>query len=375
MEIDRYMGKQRTPAILVLENGEVFEGYSFGYEGDAFGEVCFNTSMTGYQEIITDPSYNGQIVTMTYPMIGNYGISDELNQSDKIQASALIVKEYVGRARNHYSKKDLSEFLKENKIPGLERIDTRRLVLTLRNEGAMRGGIFTGQSYQPEMLEKVKSTPSMGGLDLASGVGTKEIYPFGNHSGKKFKIGVFDFGVKTNILKYLDEAGFAVEVLPPRTTLEEAEAKGYHCYFMSNGPGDPEPLDYAVGTIRRLIEKDRPVFGICLGHQLIGLASGRKTYKLKFGHRGGNQPVRDHSTGKVEITSQNHGFAVSDENTAGIRVTQINLNDHTIEAFRDNEKPVLSVQYHPEASPGPNDAKHLFADYYGMVEEYYRTRA
>lgn len=365
------MIKNRTPAVIVLENGETFTGKSFGYETDGFGEVCFNTSMTGYQEILTDPSYNGQIVTLTYPMIGNYGINKEYSQSAKIQATGLIIKEYVGNPSNFMSEKALHEFLIEQKIPAIERVDTRRLVLTLRNAGAMRGGIFVGREYSSDMLDAVRALPQMSGLDLASGVSTDKPYVFGNPQGKKFRIGVFDFGVKTNILRNLDKVGFAVEVLPAKTDYETVVKMNFDCFFISNGPGDPEPLNYAVETIRKLMSDAKPIFGICLGHQLMGLASGRQTYKLKFGHRGGNQPVKDFATGRVEITAQNHGFAVRDVEVPDMKVSQINLNDKTVEGFKHKGLPILSVQYHPEAAPGPNDSLHIFSDFYRMVGDYY----
>lgn len=365
------MTTNRTTAILVLENGAIFNGFSFGYEKDSLGEVCFNTSMTGYQEILTDPSYKEQIVTLTYPMIGNYGINSEYNQSSHIQAQALIVKEYVDFPSNYSSQMSLSRFLKDNETPAMEGIDTRNLVLTLRSEGAMKGGVFVGRDYSPEMLEQVKSQPSMSGLDLASRVTTNAIYTYGNPENKRFKVGVFDYGVKTNILKNLDRAGFAVEVLPASTPIDVIRQRSYDCYFFSNGPGDPEPVEYAIATIRQLMEDNRPMFGICLGHQLLGLASGQKTYKLKFGHRGGNQPVKDFQTGRVEITAQNHGFAVESPKGEGYHVHQINLNDKTVEGFFHSEKKILSVQYHPEAAPGPNDSLHLFRDFYKMVEEFY----
>lgn len=368
------MAKSRIPAVLVLENGAVFHGRSFGAMKDSLGEVCFNTSMTGYQEILTDPSYKNQIVVLTYPMIGNYGVNPDYNQSTRIQTSGLIVKEYMDRPSNHVSQKNLGDYMTAGDTPGLEGIDTRKLVLMLRNEGAMRGGIFSGREYDPSMLEQVRSIPSMNGQDLAKDVTTKEPYTFGSHTGKRFRIAVIDFGVKTAILKNLDEAGFAVHVLPATTPTEALLSENYDCYFLSNGPGDPEPVSYGIETAKKIREEGKPVFGICLGHQIIGLASGRPTYKLKFGHRGGNQPVKDFNTGRVEITAQNHGFAVMDEGATDVPVTHINLNDKTIEGFKEESRPLISVQYHPEAAPGPNDAKHIFKDFYKIVEDYYAKR-
>lgn len=355
-------------SVLVLENGSVYEGLSFGSEQKGLGEVCFNTSMAGYQEILTDPSYLKQIVTLTYPMIGNYGIAAEYAQSNRIQASGLLVKQYVRRPSNYKSEMTLGDYLKKEGIPALQGFDTRKLTLEIRRQGAMRGGIFPNQSFSPTLLEEVRSLPKMDGLDLASIASTKEKYSFGSQTGKKYRIAVFDFGVKKHILELLDQAGFAVDVFPAKTN--PAELNDYHSYFLSNGPGDPEPLTYAIESAQKLIASHKPIFGICLGHQVLGLADGRKTYKLKFGHRGGNQPVKVFADGKVEITAQNHGFAV-EEGSGGMQVSHINLNDQTIEGFLDKERNILSVQYHPEASPGPNDAAHLFGDFYTMVEQYY----
>lgn len=365
------MFSKQTPATLVLENGSVYRGSSFGYEGPALGEVCFNTSMTGYQEILTDPSYYRQIVTMTYPMMGNYGVSDSLNESARIQCSALIVKQYVDRPSRFISQESLGAFLKRQQIPGLQGIDTRQLVLELRSAGAMRGGIFVGGDYQPEMLEQVLASPQMTGADLASLVSTKEKYSYGQHAGKRFRVAVLDFGVKTNILRMLDAAGFAVDVFPGTTSADDLLAADYHAFFFSNGPGDPQPLEYAVKTVRQIISKGKPSFGICLGHQIIGIADGHPSFKLKFGHRGGNQPVKNFASGRVEITSQNHGFAVRRNEQAGTQLTHINLNDQTVEGFASVERNLMCVQYHPEASPGPHDSAYLFDDFYQMTERFY----
>lgn len=358
-------------AVLVLENGTVFSGVSFGHEGVTLGEVCFNTSMSGYQEILTDPSYRRQIITMTYPMMGNYGVNEEENESSGIQAAGFVVKEYVPNPSNYVSQKSLGQFLKEYEVPGIQGMDTRKLVLMLRNEGSQRGGIFVGRDYDPEMLAQVKAQPSMQGLDLASEVTTKATYKFGDSVDKKFRVAVLDFGVKTNILRLLNQNGFDVQVFPAQTDFAELKAGNFDCYFLSNGPGDPEPLQYAVETAKALMDEGKPIFGICLGHQIIGLASGRTSYKLKFGHRGGNQPVKNFQTGRVEITSQNHGFAVAGERGGQVEVTHINLNDETIEGFRDSGRPIMCVQYHPEAAPGPHDAAYLFNDFYEMVENHY----
>lgn len=360
---------KKIRSVVVLENGDFFIGNLFGYPKKALGEVCFNTSMTGYQEILTDPSYYGQIVTMTYPMIGNYGIYEEYSQSHKIQCFGFIVKQYIKRPSNFISQMSLDEFLKYHQVPGIENIDTRKLVLTLRNHGVMRGGIFPDEGeFKPYMIEEVLQIPSMAGLDLTSFVTTTKPYIYSKTS-KKYKIAVLDFGVKRNILKYLDEAGFEVHVFPSNVSSDEI--KNFDCYFLSNGPGDPSAVHYAIENVKNILSFKKPLFGICLGHQILGLARGWKTYKLKFGHRGGNQPVMDILTQRVEITAQNHGFAVETKEQKDLQIIYVNLNDQTIEGFKDQNEPILSVQHHPEASPGPNDAKHIFKKFYNMVDQFY----
>lgn len=370
------MAVRGSLAVLVLENGSVFRGRSFGFESDSMGEACFNTSMSGYQEILTDPSYHRQIITMTYPMIGNYGIDPEVSESDRIYATGLIVKEYVDRPSNHTSQKTLSRFLIENRVPALDGIETRKLVLMLRNQGAQRSGIFMGE-YKPQMLDMVKSQKGMEGSDLASEVTTKMPYFFGDQKNKKYRVAVLDFGVKKNILRLLDRSGFAVEVLPAGTSQEILLEKKFDCYFLSNGPGDPEPLTGPIGLVKAILAQGKPVFGICLGHQLLGLANGSRTYKLKFGHRGGNQPVKNFESGRVEITSQNHGFAVLKESEAidRVKISHINLNDNTVEGMKDVSRNILSVQYHPEACPGPHDSEYLFQEFYKMADDYYASHA
>jgi carbamoyl-phosphate synthase small subunit len=361
----------KIKAVVVLENGDYFVGKMFGYPRKALGEVCFNTSMTGYQEILTDPSYFGQIVTMTYPMIGNYGINEEYSQSNQIQCSGFIVKKYVRKPSNFFSQMTLDEFLKKYKTPAVENIDTRKLVLTLRSKGVMRGGIFPDEGeFKQSMIEEVLSIPPMEGLDLTTKVTTSVPYQYSKNN-KKYKIAVIDFGVKRNILKYLDEAGFEVHVFPSFTRPEEI--KHFDSFFLSNGPGDPAATKYAIENVKEILNFKKPLFGICLGHQILGLARGWKTFKLKFGHRGGNQPVIDLRTKKVEITAQNHGFAVETKDKKDLVIIYINLNDKTIEGFKDRNFPILSVQHHPEASPGPNDSKHIFKDFYQMVENFYEN--
>ena len=357
-------------ALLILENGSIYKGFSFGYEINNIGEVCFNTSMSGYQEILTDPSYYRQIVTLTYPMIGNYGIDPDVSESDKIHVAGLVVKEYVPNPSNFTSCMSLAEFLRLNQVPGIQGLDTRKLVREIRSVGAMRGGIFMESEYKPEMMEQIKSMSPMKGSDLATSVSTPEKYIFGEHGDKKYRVAVIDFGVKTNILRMLDKAGFAVEVFPAKTPATELLSENFDCFFLSNGPGDPEPLQYAVETVKVLMESKKPIFGICLGHQLIGLAGGGTSYKLKFGHRGGNQPVKNLISGRVEITSQNHGFAI-EKSGGNAKLSHISLNDETVEGFLDEAGHIMCVQYHPEACPGPHDAAYLFDEFYNMVERYH----
>lgn len=347
----------------------MYEGESFGYEGEEVGEVVFNTSMAGYQEILTDPSYRKQIVTLTYPMIGNYGINPEDMESDRIQVSGLLVKEYVPIPSNFRSKENLSDFLRRFKIPAISGIDTRKLTRFIRSNGAPNGGIFISNEYKDSYLENVRQFPGIKGLDLAKVVSTSKPYEFGDTEGKQYSVAVYDFGVKTNILRKLNEAGFHVKVFPATTPVEELFRENFDAYFLSNGPGDPEPLDYAIHNTKKILEKKLPLFGICLGHQILGLALGKKTSKLKFGHRGGNQPVLNLITKKVEITSQNHGFAVVEDDISP-ETTHINLNDNTNEGISPGNLPVMSVQYHPESSPGPHDAEYLFGDFFEMVKNY-----
>lgn len=355
-------------AFLVLENGTVLEGTSFGANTNAIGEVVFNTSMAGYQEILTDPSYKGQLINLTYPMIGNYGINPDDMESDRIQASGLIVKEYVPRPSNFQSKETLGEFLIRFGVPAIQGIDTRKLTRIIRNSGAMNCGIFVSETYQESFLSEVKNAKSMEGLDLASVVTCEKPYVFGAHSPSKYKLAVYDFGVKRNILKLLDSAGFNVHVFPAKTDASELLSQNFDAFFLSNGPGDPGPLEYAKESAKKIMDAKVPLFGICLGHQIIGLALGKKTAKLKFGHRGGNHPVRNEETGKIEITSQNHGFHVLDDAGGDTPITRINLFDNTVAGLKRTGLPVMAVQYHPEACPGPNDSAYHFQEFYAMVE-------
>lgn len=371
---------QRSPAVLVLEDGSIFRGQSFGAAGESGGEVVFNTSMTGYQEILTDPSYSGQIVTMTYPLIGNYGINDEDTESSRIQVAGFIIKELSLITSNWRSKMPLEEWMKIQNVVGLLGIDTRALVRKLRNAGVMRGVLTTADCTESELREKVNQIPSMAGLDLVQSNTCEKFYGWGDrlhvyHQSPKFnknegeplKVIAFDFGIKNNILRHLTERGCQVKVVPAQTTAEDVLAENPDGIFLSNGPGDPEPVTYAVNTVKQLLGK-KPLFGICLGHQILGLALGGKTYKLKFGHRGANQPVKNLKTGKVDITSQNHGFAVDAKTLPGnVKETHINLNDNTTQGLECEELQCFSVQYHPEASPGPHDATHHFDRFLEMM--------
>lgn len=356
-------------AYLILEDGTEFKGKSFGYETDNLGEVVFNTSMSGYQEILTDPSYSGQIVTMTYPMIGNYGVNEEDIESDKVHVAGFIVKEYSKTYSNYRATTSLGDYLKKNKIAAIEGIDTRKLTRHIRDKGALKGGIFFEKAGA---VEKLKNHPSMEGLDLASTVSCKEPYIFGEFTGNRPLIGVFDFGVKFNILRLLNSSGFDVKVYPGNTPLENALNDGVKGVFLSNGPGDPNAVTYGKTLVEDITKKAIPAFGICLGHQMISLGLGAKTYKLKFGHRGANQPVQDNNSKKVEITSQNHGFAVdynSLKEKKEIYISFSNLNDKTIEGLKHKNLPLFSVQHHPEANPGPRDSQYLFDDFFKLVKE------
>jgi carbamoyl-phosphate synthase small subunit len=368
------------PAKLALEDGTVYTGRGFGAAGETFGEVVFNTSMTGYQEVLTDPSYRGQIVTMTYPLIGNYGINDEDRESRKPQVEGFIVREMTRIPSNFRAHGTLDDYLKANGILGIEGIDTRALVRRLRVRGAMTGVLSNTDLDDTSLVRKARTAPNIVGRDLVREVVPDQ--PFRWHEGfisafasQDLHAGpgaphvvALDYGMKWNIPRCLVQAGCKVTVLPGTATADQVLSHKPAGIFLSNGPGDPEPLGYAIDTIRDLAGK-KPIFGICLGHQLLGLALGAKTFKLKFGHRGANQPVLNQQTNKVEITTQNHGFAVSTESLPrDLEPTHINLNDGTLEGMRHRRYPIFSVQYHPEASAGPHDSTYLFEEFRKMLD-------
>jgi carbamoyl-phosphate synthase small subunit len=375
--------RSKQKAILALEDGVVFEGWSFGFLGEKAGEVVFNTSMTGYQEILTDPSYKGQIVTMTYPLIGNYGINQEDIESQGPKVEGFIVKENSSIFSNWRGDKSLSDYLISHRVMGVEGMDTRAITKHIRLAGAMKAVLSTDDLDRDRLIEKAKASPGLIGRDLVKEVTCEKPYPWAHSNDSqflnhplppsscniRFKVVALDYGVKYNILRSLCDWNCEVIVLPASSSGQSILSYHPDGILLSNGPGDPEGVPYAIETVRQLIGK-KPIFGICLGHQLLGLALGGRTFKLKFGHRGANQPVKDLKTSKIMITSQNHGFSVDPNSLdpSEVELTQINLNDQTLEGMRHKRFPIFSVQYHPEASPGPHDTQNLFGEFIRMME-------
>ncbi|MBU1045358.1 MAG: glutamine-hydrolyzing carbamoyl-phosphate synthase small subunit [Candidatus Omnitrophica bacterium] len=356
-------------AKIVLEDGRTFQGYSFGATGTTFGEVVFNTSMAGYQEILTDPSYKGQIVTMTYPLIGNYGVNKQDVESSKPFVEAFIVKECSRIASNWRSNDTLASYLRKNNIIGIEGVDTRALTRHIRLKGALKAVISTEDLDDKSLLEKVNASSGLVGIDLVKEVTCSQVYEWNNQG--KYHVIVLDCGVKLNILRSLVLNNFKVTVVPAQTSAEDILKLKPDGLMLSNGPGDPEAVTYVIETVKKLLDK-LPIFGICLGQQMLGLALGGKTYKLKFGHHGGNQPVKDLKTGKIDITVQNHGFCVDIDslNKNDIEITHMNLNDKTLEGIRHKKLPIFSVQFHPESCPGPHDSAYLFANFGEMIKKH-----
>jgi carbamoyl-phosphate synthase small subunit len=361
--------QDRIRAVLLLSDGSFFEGFSIGKVGTTTGELCFNTGMTGYQEIFTDPSYTGQVMLTTHTHIGNYGIHPDEAESDRVRIAGLVVKNFTYHGSRENSVGDLQAYLEKAGVVGISDVDTRQLVRYVRTQGAMNVIISSEIFDKDELMKRLKACPDMDGLELASTVSTTNAYEFGD-PGSAFRVAALDFGIKTNILRSLASRGCHVKVFPAKTDFATLQQFQPHGYFLSNGPGDPAPMDYAVETVKEILDSNKPLFGICLGHQLLCRAMGLTTYKMHHGHRGINHPVKNLVTGLSEITSQNHGFAVDMKQALAselVEVTHVNLNDQTCEGVRVKGKPAFSVQYHPESSPGPHDSRYLFDEFVALM--------
>jgi len=360
-----------SEACLLLQDGQVYRGIAIGKIGTTGGEICFNTGMTGYQEIYTDPSYFGQILVNTTSHIGNYGTVSSEQESENPKISGLVVNSFSSNYSRNVAHESLNKYLEQNNVVGISEIDTRKLVRHIRNKGAMNAIISSSISDLKQIKKKLQEVPDMDGLELASTVSTAKAYFVGD-PGSKWRIAVLDLGVKKSILTNFSARDCYLQVFPAHTAFGEIESWQPHGYFISNGPGDPAPMDYAVQTVRNILDNNRPVFGICLGHQIMALACGVSTYKMHHGHRGLNHPVINLQTGRCEVTSQNHGFGVSAESleqAENLEITHKNLNDNTVEGMKVKGKPAFSVQYHPEASPGPHDSRYLFDQFLELVQE------
>ncbi|MDZ4796344.1 MAG: glutamine-hydrolyzing carbamoyl-phosphate synthase small subunit [Bacteroidota bacterium] len=365
------MPDKSIPAVLLLADGTIAHGKAFGAIGTTTGEICFNTGMTGYQEVFTDPSYFGQILIMNSAHIGNYGVKEADVESNSVKINGLIGRNLEDQYSRKLANGSLNEYLKANKIVSIEGVDTRTLVAHVRTKGAMNCIISSATTDIEELKKQLAATPNMDGLELASKVSTTEAYEVGDKNSA-IRIAVMDYGVKRNILACMVERGAYVKVFPAKTKLEEVKQFQPHGYFISNGPGDPAPMDYAISTLKQILKEEKPVFGICLGHQLLALANDIPTFKMHHGHRGLNHPVKNIISGRSEITTQNHGFGVDPEavrNAGHIEITHVNLNDQSIEGIRVKGKPAFSVQYHPEATPGPHDSRYLFDEFISLIQK------
>ena len=364
------MTLSNRPAQIALADGTVFQGQCVAGDGEVFGEMVFNTSMTGYQEILTDPSYAGQMVTMTYPHIGNYGVTPEDEESSRPHVRALIMKQCCRRPSNHRATSGLIEYLEEHGVIGIEGVDTRQLTRHVRTEGAMNAVVSTAQTDAATLIERARAWEGLEGKDMAGEVTCDETYVVEPASEVRAHVVAYDFGIKRNIVRMLAAVGCRVTIVPARTSAQEALSHNPDGIFLSNGPGDPRPLDYAIATTRQLIdEADLPMFGICLGHEILGLAFGASIYKLKFGHRGANQPIKEHASDRILITAENHGWGVEADSLPDcLEVTRNNLNDGCVEGFQHRDRPIFSIQCHPEASPGPHDSDHLFGYFADLMQ-------